>query len=64
MASYISIYNWSSGILGAAATGITGLTEQDRVWYINFNRPLKKLLENDQSIITAIDKSIITNKLR
>lgn len=63
MSSYISIYNWSSGISGNNATGIAGLTKEDRVYYKNFNRPLKKLYDNDQSIVKSIDKSVITNKL-
>ena len=63
MPSTITIYNWSSGITGLSATGIRGYTGEDRNHYDYFNRPLKRLYENDVSIIQGIANSVVTNKL-
>jgi hypothetical protein len=61
--STITIYNWSSGISGVNATGISGYYKEDRVHFSNFNRPIRKLYDNDVSIVKSISYSVITDKI-
>jgi len=56
----IQLYDFTSGV---GTSGIQGYVEADRVHYETFNRPLKRLLENDESIIASIDSSVITSRL-